>query len=194
MLVVGITGSIGCGKTTLSRIAKKLGFPVWDIDGWVRRIYRDENFIAQVFDVFPVVKCGDKVDKKLLRNIVFNDNQQLKKLESIVHPCLRQNLRIALHKTACKKGIVVIDAALLFELGWYKFCDCIILADAPYEVRKKRVMARDNISALDFDRINDVQIPNDEKKLWADVVINTNQNINLLTAQMALLFEELKKW
>ena len=194
MLVVGITGSIGCGKTTLSRIAKKLGFPVWDIDGWVRRIYRDENFIAQVFDVFPVVKCGDKVDKKLLRNIVFNNNQQLKKLESIVHPCLRQNLRIALHKTACKKGIVVIDAALLFELGWYKFCDCIILADAPYEVRKKRVMARDNISALDFDRINDVQIPNDEKKLWADVVINTNQNINLLTAQMALLFEELKKW
>ena len=194
MLVVGITGSIGCGKTTLSRIAKKLGFPVWDIDGWVRRIYRDENFIAQVFDVFPVVKCGDKVDKKLLRNIVFNDNQKLKKLESIVHPCLRQNLRIALHKTACKKGIVVIDAALLFELGWYKFCDCIILADAPYEVRKKRVMARDNISALDFDRINDVQIPNDEKKLWADVVINTNQNINLLTAQMALLFEELKKW
>lgn len=194
MLVVGITGSIGCGKTTLSRIAKKLGFPVWDIDGWVRRIYRDENFVAQVFDVFPVVKCGDKVDKKLLRNIVFNDNQQLKKLESIVHPCLRQNLRIALHKTACKKGIVVIDAALLFELGWYKFCDCIILADAPYEVRKKRVMARDNISALDFDRINDVQIPNDEKKLWADVVINTNQNINLLTAQMALLFEELKKW
>ena len=194
MLVVGITGSIGCGKTTLSRIAKKLGFPVWDIDGWVRRIYRDENFIAQVFDVFPVVKCGDKVDKKLLRNIVFNNNQQLKKLESIVHPCLRQNLRIALHKTACKKGIVVIDAALLFELGWYKFCDCIILADAPYEVRKKRVMARDKISALDFDRINDVQIPNDEKKLWADVVINTNQNINLLTAQMALLFEELKKW
>ena len=65
MLVVGITGSIGCGKTTLSRIAKKLGFPVWDIDGWVRRIYRDENFIAQVFDVFPVVKCGDKVDKNL---------------------------------------------------------------------------------------------------------------------------------
>lgn len=194
MLVVGITGSIGCGKTTLSHIAKKLGFPVWDIDGWVRRIYRDENFIAQVFDVFPVVKCGDKVDKKLLRNIVFNDNQQLKKLESIVHPCLRQNLRIALHKTARKKGIVVIDAALLFELGWYKFCDCIILADAPYEVRKKRVMVRDKISALDFDRINDVQIPNDEKKLWADVVINTNQNINLLTAQMALLFEELKKW
>lgn len=194
MFVVGITGSIGCGKTTLSRIAKNLGFPVWDIDGWVRRLYRDKNFIAQVACAFPVAKCGDKIDKKLLRNIVFNNHQQLKKLESIVHPCLRQNLRIALHKSALQKGIVVIDAALLFELGWHKFCDCVILADAPYEVRKKRVMARDKISALDFDRINDVQIPNDEKKLWADVVINTNQNINLLTAQMALLFEELKKW
>ena len=83
---------------------------------------------------------------------------------------------------------------MLFELGWHKFCDCVILADAPYEVIKKRVMARDKISALDFDRINDVQIPNDEKKLWADVVIDTDTSINLLTAQMALLFEELKKW
>ncbi len=191
MIIIGITGSIGCGKTTLSKQAKSLGFPVWDIDGWVRSVYRDKDFIRLVNCEFFNLDSDKAVDKRALRSLVFNDYQQLKKLEQLIHPFLQRRLRRFINKTARRKGLVIIDAALLFELNWNRYCDYVIVADVAYEVQKKRVMARDHISAEEFEKINVRQMPNAEKVLKADVVIDTNKPENVLRASLALLFEEL---
>ena len=191
MIIIGITGSIGCGKTTLSKQAKSLGFPVWDIDGWVRSVYRDKDFIRLVNREFFNLDSDKAVDKRALRSLVFNDYQQLKKLEQLIHPFLQRRLRRFINKTARRKGLVIIDAALLFELNWNRYCDYVIVADVAYEVQKKRVMMRDHISAEEFEKINARQMPNAEKVLKADVVIDTNKPENVLRASLALLFEEL---
>lgn len=194
MIIIGITGSIGCGKSTLSDIARGLGCAVWNVDAWVRNLYRQKSFLRLVAELFPEVKLGDGIDKKVLRNIVFNDYLQLKKLENIIHPYLYQKLKRSIRKLIHKNGVVVIDGALIFELGWNRLCQCVIVADAPYEVQKNHVMLRDGISALDFDKINRVQMPNSEKILLADAVVDTNKAKNLLRAELALLLEEIKKW
>ena len=191
MIIVGITGSIGCGKTTLSKQAKSLGFPVWDIDGWVRSVYRDKDFIRLVNREFFNLDSDKAVDKRALRSLVFNDYQQLKILEQLIHPFLQRRLRRFINKTARRKGLVIIDAALLFELNWNRYCDYVIVADVAYEVQKKRLMTRDRISAEEFEKINARQMPNAEKVLKADVVIDTNKPENVLRASLALLFEEL---
>ena len=191
MIIVGITGSIGCGKTTLSKLAQSLGFPVWDIDGWVRSVYRDKDFIRLVNREFFYSESDKAVDKRALRAIVFNDYQQLQKLEQLIHPFLHRKIRRLVHKTARREGLIVIDAALLFELKWNRYCDYVIVADVAYDVQKKRVMERDHISAEEFEKINARQMPNTEKVLKADFVIDTNKSENVLRASLALLFEDL---
>lgn len=92
MKLAAITGSIGCGKTTLSKIVRRLGYVVYDIDGWVRRLYYQKDFIKVIAAHFPEVMEGEKVNKRKLRNLVFGDNARLKVLESLIHPFLKQTL------------------------------------------------------------------------------------------------------
>lgn len=191
MKIVAITGSIGCGKTTLSEQVKSLGFVVYDADGWVRRLYNKKSFIKVVAEAFPNVKNGEGIDKRKLRNEVFDNPQKLKKLEALIHPFLKENLRSIIRKNACREGIAFIDAALLYEHGWDRYCDVVIVADVDYEIQKKRVMLRDKISAEDFEKINRVQMSNQQKKLMADVVVDTNKPINVLRAEMAEIVNEL---
>lgn len=93
MKLVAITGSIGCGKTTLASMVRRLGYCVYDVDGWVRRLYFKKDFIRVIGKHFPQVLEDEKVNKRALRNIVFNDNARLKELESLIHPFLRQYLK-----------------------------------------------------------------------------------------------------
>lgn len=86
MKLVAITGSIGCGKTTLASMVRRLGYCVYDVDGWVRRLYFKKDFIRVIGKHFPQVIEDEKVNKRALRNIVFNDNARLKELEGLIHP------------------------------------------------------------------------------------------------------------
>lgn len=86
MKLVAITGSIGCGKTTIAKIVGKLGYTVFDVDGWVRRLYFKKDFIKVIQEHFPAVAENGQVNKRALRNIVFSDNRQLKVLEGLIHP------------------------------------------------------------------------------------------------------------
>ena len=192
MKLIAVTGSIGCGKTTLANLIRKMGFCVFDADGWVRRLYYKKDFIKVIAQHFPSVIENEKVNKRALRNIVFNDNQQLKLLESLIHPFLKQTLKNLKRKNARYDDLFFLDVALLFEMGWKKYCDLVIVADVDYETQKKRVMKRDNISAEDFDKINNVQLNNEHKKVLADVVIDTNKPLNVLKAELICLLSEIE--
>lgn len=189
MKIVGITGSIGCGKTTIADLFRNCGFAVYDVDGWVRRLYYKKDFISVIAKNFPMVIDNNKVDKKKLRNIVFNDNIQLKKLEALIHPFLKKTLKHLIRRNHFCNDLFFIDAALLFEMGWNKFCDYIIVANVDYEVQKQRVMCRDNISAEDFEKINSIQMKNSDKILLSDFVVDTNKSKNILLVDLLSIID-----
>ena len=179
MKLAAITGSIGCGKTTLSKIVRRLGYVVYDIDGWVRRLYYQKDFIKVIAAYFPEVMEGEKVNKRKLRNLVFGDNARLKVLESLIHPFLKQTLMNVRRRNARRADLF--------------FMDVIVVADVDYETQKMRVMRRDNISAADFDKINRIQMDNAAKKVLADVIINTDKPINLLKVELLAMIEEIEE-
>ena len=191
MKLVGITGSIGCGKTTLAKIVKRLGYIVFDIDSWVRKIYHNKDFLNKLDNLFPNSVVKGVADKKYLRNIVFSDRNKLESLENLIYPFLNKRIRNVIYKYAKKNCICFLDAALLFEKGWNKYCDFIILADVDYDIQKQRVMLRDNISAEDFDKINNIQIKNSDKKLLCDIVIDTDKSKNLLKVELIKIVENI---
>lgn len=184
MKLTAITGSIGCGKTTIAQLINKLGYTVFDVDGWVRRLYFQKEFIKEIDRHFPQVVENGQVNKRKLRNLVFSDNQQLKLLESLIHPFLKTTLKNIIRSNAFCDDLYFIDCALLFEMGWDKYCDFIMVADVDYETQKRRVMARDNVSAEDFDKINNVQMSNKDKIKQADIVVETDKPLNLLKLEL----------
>ena len=193
MKLIAITGSIGCGKTTISRMIREEGYVVFDVDGWVRRLYYKKDFINRIREVYPETVDGWTVDKRKLRNIVFNDYDQLKKLESMTHPFLRRYLKDVIRRNSGSNKLFFIDVALLFEMNWQIYCDRVIVADVAYEIQKKRVMERDRVNGEDFDKINNVQMKNELKKKLADAVIDTDKPLNLLKLEVINLLAELEQ-
>ncbi len=192
-MLVAITGSIGCGKTTLAKIVRDLGCAVYDIDGWVRRIYYNKDFLSVLEKTFVGSVKNGIADKRYLRQLVFSDKNKLQQLENLIYPFLNKSVRNLVTEKAKENTIAFLDAALLFEKGWDKYCDVIILADVDYEIQKKRVMIRDNISAEDFDKINNIQIKNEEKKKLADIVVDTNKPLNLLKVELIEIIKGLEQ-
>ncbi len=193
MRLIAITGSIGCGKTTIARIIRKEGYTVFDVDAWVRRLYFNKEFINRIREVFPETVENHTVNKRKLRNIVFNDNARLKTLEDMTHPFLRRYLKSVICRNSRYNGLFFLDVALLFEMGWETYCDRVIVADVDYNIQKQRVMERDRVNGEDFDKINNVQMSNEKKKQMADVVIDTDKPINLLKLEVVALLNELEK-
>ena len=192
MKLVAITGSIGCGKTTLAKIARELGYAVFDVDAWVRRIYHNKEFLLQLDKLFKGSVKNGVADKKYLRTLVFNNSENLKSLENLIYPKLNKMIRQEISKKASRDDICFLDIALLYEKGWDKYCDAVILADVDYEIQKRRVMERDNVSEEDFEMINKAQMSNNKKKELADVIINTNRPLNLLKVEMIKVISELE--
>ncbi len=174
MILTAITGSIGCGKTTIAHVLRRQGYLVYDIDKWVKHLYYKKDFLEIIEKYFPQVFDNGVLDKKKLRQLVFDDRTKLKVLESLIHPLLEQRLRKIIRRNRNNGGVVFIDGALLFEMGWDKFCDYVILADLCYDKQKERVIKRDGISAEDFDKINALQMPGEEKLKKVDFVIDTD--------------------
>ena len=195
MKIIAITGSIGCGKTFLANIIRSLGYVVYDADKWVKYLYYRPAFLNVIKQSFPKVFDNDgSFNKRKLRNLVFNNTNELKRLEKIVHPFLKQKLLNIIHKNAEKDCVLFFDAALLIEMKWNIYCQAVILADVDKNIQKQRVMARDNVSAEDFEKIVSVQMDNEQKKKFADVVINTDKSEALLKVELINIIEELKKY
>lgn len=192
MIIVGITGSIGCGKTTIANTLRKQGELVWDVDKWVKFLYYKKDFLNNLKEIFPEAFANNQFNKRCLRNIVFNDNNKLKILENIIHPYLENKFRKIIRKNAKNNYLAFIDIALLFEMGWDRYCDYIVLADVDKEVQIKRVMLRDGISRDDFEKIDKIQMSQDKKKKMVDFIIDTNVDIDKLKLKIINLLEELK--
>lgn len=191
MKIIGITGSIGCGKTYLANIIKKLGFSVYNPDEWVRDLYKKADFLAVIRQEFPQVFENNVFNKRKLRNIVFDDNKQLKKLENIIHPFINKKLKRIIHKFAQTEDILFLDVALLYEGNWDIYCDYVIVADVDDKVQMQRVMERDHISAEDFKKIIAVQNEKENTKERADYVIDTGLREGINKVQLIRFISEI---
>lgn len=192
MKIIAITGSIGCGKSFLANIIRSLGYVVYDADKWVKYLYYRPEFLKVIKQNFPeVFDANGTFNKRKLRNLVFNNNQELKRLEKLVHPFLKQKLLNVIRKNSQTNRVFFFDAALLFEMKWNIYCQSVILADVDKNIQKQRVMIRDNISAADFEKIVSVQIDNEQKKQFVNAVINTDKTENLLKIELIKIIEEL---
>lgn len=191
MIVIGITGSIGCGKTYLAKIINSLGFATYNPDFWVRDFYKKASFLSLIKDNFPqTFNHEGKFDKRKLRDIVFNDNTQLKKLEKLTHPLINKKLKNIIKKASIKEDIIFLDVALLYEIGWDKYCDFVIVADVSDEIQKQRVMKRDNITEEDFNKITATQTSKEYKKFKADYVIDTSLSYGINKVQLIKFIQE----
>jgi dephospho-CoA kinase len=192
MILVGITGSIGCGKTTIANVIREQGYTVFDIDKWVKFLYYKKDFLKTIKSTFPECFISGGFNKRCLRNIVFSDNDKLKVLEGIIHPLLKSRIKKTIRINNENNSIVFMDVALLFEMGWDKYCDYIILADVDKNIQKNRVINRDGISEEDFYKIDKIQMSQDEKRKMVDFIIDTDVNYNKLRVKIINILMELE--
>lgn len=185
MIIIGITGSIGCGKSTLARNLKKIGENVYNPDIWVKNLYMKKDFLEIIKKNFPqVFDEKNNFYKRKLREIVFNNAKELKKLEGIIHPILKERLKKIIRRNSRRENIIFLDVALLYEMNWDKYCDYVVVVDVDEKIQKNRVIERDHIKEEDFYKIVKQQMPQSEKIKRADFVINTAQKENVNLAEM----------
>ena len=167
MIIIGITGSIGMGKSTIANMLKQFKIPVFDSDKEVRDILENNNSVKkQIYDLWPDViltKTKEKeIDKNLLSRKIFGNIKYRKTLESIIHPKVREKRNIFI-KSVERSPIVALDVPLLYETGTDKVCDDIFLVYTNEETQKKRVLARSSMTKEKLDLIKKAQW-NDQKK------------------------------
>ena len=175
MKIIGITGGIGSGKTTITKYIESLGYPVYIADDEAKKLLDTEEVVDEIRNTFgEEIIENNLVDKKKLATFVFGNENRLKQLNEIVHPKVRQQFINWLKQW--DKPFVVKEAAILFESGAYKDCDFTILVTAPEDVRIDRVIKRDNTNKEDVSKRIRSQWSDEDKAKLSDFVI---QNIDL---------------
>lgn len=194
MIVLGLTGSIGMGKSEAAGALGRLGLPVFDSDQQVHALLAAGGAVARaVEETFPGVTKNGAVDRPALGARVFGDAAALKKLEAILHPAVAARRQEFLD--ACRKRgekLAVLDVPLLFEAGGAAACDYVMVVSAPAEVQRQRVMARDGMTAARFAAILAEQMPDEEKRRRADFVISTDQPLEDTFEEIRTLVEMLR--
>ncbi len=175
MLVLGLTGSIGMGKSTAVAMLRRLGLPVHDADAAVHRLMaRGGAAVAAVDQAFPGVVVEGAVDRGRLGAKVLGDPAALRRLEAILHPLARASARAFLAKQArLRRPLAVLDIPLLFETGGEKICDAVVVVSAPAATQHARVMARPGMTEKRFQAILAQQMPDAEKRRRADFVVQS---------------------
>jgi dephospho-CoA kinase len=175
MRIVGLTGSIGMGKSTAAAALRRLGIPVHDADAEVHRLLRrDRELIAAIEAAFPGVTGADGIDRPALGAKVFNDPAALRRLEALIHPRVRRSEIAFLRRMrAARRAIAVLDIPLLFETGGDARCDAGMVVAAPRFLQEQRVLARRGMTRERLTAIRRRQLSDEEKLRRADVVIPT---------------------
>jgi len=186
MIILGLTGSIGMGKSTVGGMFAEEGAPCFDSDGAVHALYSaGGGAVAPVEAAFPGVTKDGGIDRDALSARVVGNEAAIKQLEAIVHPLVRQAQAEFLqgNRDAGAK-VVVLDIPLLFESGGARFVDKVAVVTAPAEVQRKRVLARPGMTEEKFEAILARQTPDAEKRARADFVIDTSGSFDATRAQV----------
>ncbi len=173
MVIVGLTGSIGMGKSAAAADFRRLCVPVHDADGAVHRLLdKDGEAVGAIRAAFPGVVKKGAVDREALARTVFGDPDALSALETMLHPLVRR-LEDRFLRTAAMQGysLVVLDIPLLFETGGESRCDAVVVTTAPRFLQVRRVLARPGMTAERLEQILSCQIPDAEKRRRADFII-----------------------
>lgn len=188
--LLGLTGSIGMGKSTTAGFFAKAGIPVWDADAAVHEIYGGTG-IAPIAALVPTAIINGKVDRSVLRAEIAKNSELLTQIEKVIHPLVAEHRLKFLAKHGHQK-IVLMDIPLLFETGGEKWLDAVLVVTAPAEVQKSRVLAREDMTNEHFSAILARQMPDHVKKQKADYVIDTSKGIDAARHDVHTLIEQLK--
>ncbi len=192
MFVIGLTGSIAMGKSTTARLFAEEGVPVHDADAAVHRLYEGEA-VAPIEAAFPGVTKGGKVDRTALGQRVAGDKEALRRLEQIVHPLVRGTETEFLRKAeASGAKVVVLDIPLLLETGGDQRVDAVVVASAPADVQRARLLER----GIGMDRLEALlarQMPDAEKRKRADFVVDSSRGIEPARAQVRQILAAVAK-
>ena len=195
MRVIGLTGSIGMGKSTTAAMFREAGIPVYDADAAVHAAY-DVGGIAvePVGDAFPGVVKDGRVDREALRQAVLGNPEALKRLNAIVHPLIGRD-RAGAFEAAKASGadMIIMDVPLIFETGGEKNMDAVIVVTAPAAMQRERVLAREGMTPERLDAILAQQVPDAEKRSRAHYVIDTSQGLGAARTRVAEIIADLRK-
>jgi dephospho-CoA kinase len=193
MIIIGLTGSIGMGKSTVAKMFAEEGAPAFDSDAAVHALYAPGGAgVAAVGAAFPGVVKDGAIDRDALSARVVGDEAAIQQLESIVHPLVRQAQAEFLQvNRAAGAKYVVLDIPLLFESGGTKLVDKVVVVSAPAQLQRERVLSRPGMTAAKFETILARQIPDAEKRARADFVIDTSGPFDATRAQVRAVLDAL---
>jgi dephospho-CoA kinase len=193
MIILGLTGSIGMGKSTTAKLFAEAGVPVYDADAAVHKIYEGEAASA-VEAAFPGTTVGGKVDRNKLSARVVHDPAAIRRLEAIVHPMLGAS-RQKFFEDAERSGapVAVVDVPLLYETGGEKRVDAVVVVTTTPEIQRQRILARDNMTSEKLDAILARQLPDAEKRKRADFVVDTSDGLDPVRARIRDILEQAVK-
>jgi dephospho-CoA kinase len=192
--ILGLTGSIGMGKSTVAGQLASLGARVCDADGIVHKLLgRGGAAVEAVVAVFPSIVKNGEVDRKALGEIVFHDKHKMKLLENILHPLVvaEENAFIERH-TDGKTDIVVLEIPVLYETGAEKRCDAVVVVTAPPFIQKRRVLERPHMTPKRLAAILAMQVPDREKRRRADFVVQTGLGRAYSMRQVKMVVEKIR--
>ncbi len=193
MIVIGLTGSIGMGKSTVAAMFAEQGAPSFNSDDAVHTLYAAGGAaVAPVSEAFPGVVRDGAIDRVALSKLVLDDTPALRRLEAIVHPLVRAaQAQFLSDQRAAGAKAVVLDIPLLFESSATNFFDKIVVVSAPAELQRARVLARPGMTAEKFESILARQVPDAEKRMHADFVIDTGGSFEDTRAQVSAVLDAL---
>ena len=184
MIKVGLTGSIGMGKSTVANMFKNHGCPVFDADQAVHALYKKGGAaINAIKSFYPAAVDDNSVNRERLRSYIVENPDRIDELEALIHPLVGE-ARDNFLKMNKNKNILVFDVPLLFETGLNKIMDIIVVVSAPYHIQHKRVMSREGMTEKIFSGLLAKQISNDDKKSMADIVIKTDDSLETTDNQV----------
>jgi dephospho-CoA kinase len=193
MIILGLTGSIGMGKSTTAQLFAEAGVPVYDADAAVHRLYEGEAAPA-IEAAFPGTTVDGKVDRTKLSAQVVHDPMAIRRLEQIVHPMLGASRQKFFHDAEQSGApVAVVDVPLLFETGGEKRVDAVVVVTTTPEIQRQRILARDNMTSEKLDAILARQLPDAEKRKRADFVVDTSHGLDPVRSRIRDILVEAAK-
>ncbi|WP_375413515.1 dephospho-CoA kinase [uncultured Bradyrhizobium sp.] len=193
MIILGLTGSIGMGKSTTAKLFAEAGVPVYDADATVHLIYQGEA-VPAIEAAFPGATAAGKVDRARLSELVVHDPAAIRRLEQIVHPMLRgYHQKFLADAERSGAPVAVVDVPLLYETGGENRVDAVVVVTTTPEIQRQRILARNNMSEQKLDAILARQMPDAEKRERADFVVDTSHGLGPVRARIRDILDQAAK-